>query len=437
MAGSNKLFSKEALERSLSPDNLERLMPVASALDWLMIAVVGALLIGVGVWAVVGRVPTIASGRGVILRPRQIVQTQNAAAGRILSVHCKTGDQIRAGDLVVTLDQADLANRIAQDRRSISALEEQDRKKSAAEAAQLDSQTRQDRMERSGLESQRATMRKSLADAVSLKPILETHSEANRKLVKEGLMGFAARELADSESAVRENDAKIYDFTSRLGQIDGQLQQIETRVSTLTRQFLEASTARRNEIEQIRKGIEINEFQLKRDGNVYSQYSVRVAEVMAVAGQVMPAGGRLLTLEADDAGSGLVSISYFPVRDGKRIQPGMRIQITPDTVERERFGGIVGTVSSVSPIPVTKEGALGIVGNSEVVQSLMPDGAYIEVRAKLEEDPATFSGYRWSSSRGPDIKVTSGLTHSTRVTIEGRAPLTYFMPILRETAGVY
>ena len=71
------------------------------------------------------------------------------------------------------------------------------------------------------------------------------------------------------------------------------------------------------------------------------------------------------------------------------------------------------------------------------MQSLMPEGAYIEVRARLEQDPATPSGYRWSSSRGPDIRLTSGLTNSTRVTIEGRAPVTYLLPILRETAGVY
>jgi HlyD family secretion protein len=274
-------------------------------------------------------------------------------------------------------------------------------------------------------------------DATSLKPMLETRADSNRKMVKEGLLGFAARDLVDSETAVRDNDAKIYDLNSRLGQIEGQLQQIETRASTLARQFLEASTARRNEIETVRRNIEINQFQIRRDGNIYSQYSGRVSEVLAAAGQVMPAGGRILTLEADEPDSSLVSISYLAVRDGKKIQPGMRIQITPDTVERERYGGMLGTVTSVSPIPVTKEGATGIIGNTEVVQSLMPEGAYIEVRARLETDPSTFSGYRWSSSRGPAIKITSGLTHSTRITIEGRAPVTYLLPVLREAAGVY
>ena len=62
--------------------------------------------------------------------------------------------------------------------------------------------------------------------------------------------------------------------------------------------------ARRNEIEQIQKSISLDEFQIRRDGNIYSQYSGRVAEMMAAVGDVLPAGGRLLTIEAEEADAG-------------------------------------------------------------------------------------------------------------------------------------
>lgn len=437
-----RLFRKEALERFSSPDNLEQLMPVASAKDWLLIVVAGALLALVGVWCVVGRVPTIATGRGVILRPRQLTQAQASAAGRILSLHVRTGDHVKEGDLIATVDQADIVKRIEENRRGVEILEEQDRRKNEAESSQLALQVQQDAMERSGLEAQRVNLKKSLADANGLKPVLEARAEAIRKLVKEGLLGSAAQEVSDVQSAARDNDAKIYDYTARLSQIDGQMEQIETRLAALAKQILADSTARRNEIGNLHKAIDLDSFQIVRDGNVRSQYSGRVAEVMAAVGQVVPTGGKLLTLEADDPadshqGAGLISISYYPVKDGKQIQPGMRIQVTPDTVERERFGGIDGTVTSVSPTPVTKEGAIGTIGNPEVVQNLMPDGVYIEVQSRLERDAATASGYKWSSSKGPNIRITSGLTNSARVTIEGRAPVTYLLPILREASGVY
>jgi HlyD family secretion protein len=436
-----KLFRKEALERFSSPDNLEQLMPVAGAKDWLLIVVAGTLFVLVGVWCVVGRVPTIATGRGVILQPRQLTQAQAMAAGRILSLEVRTGDHVKKGDLIATVDQADIVKRIEENRRSVETLEEQDRHKSAAESGQLTLQTEQDAMERSGLEAQRSNLQKSLADASALKPVLEARAEAVRRLVKEGLLGSAAQEVSDVQSAARDNDAKIYDYTARLGQIDGQLEQIETRRAALAKQILADSTARRNEIAQLHKAIDLDSFQIVRDGSIRSQYTGRVAEVMAAVGQVVPTGGKLLTLEKDDPansspGAGLISISYYPVKDGKQIQPGMRIQVTPDTVERERFGGIEGTVTSVSPTPVTKEGAVGTIGNAELVQNLMPDGVFIEVQARLERD-ATASGYKWSSSRGPDIRITPGLTNSARVTIEGRAPMTYLMPILREASGVY
>ncbi len=442
---SQKLFRAEALKHASSPDNLEQLMPVARAKDWLLLATAGALLLAAGVWSVFGQVPTIATGRGVILRPRQMMQAQASAAGRIVTLRVHVGDHVKEGDLIATIDQEDIVKRIAENRRAVQGLEDQDARKTVVENGQTTLQTQQDAMERRGLETQRAALRKSLADATSLKPILEARVDSNQKMVKAGLLGFAAKDIVDAEQAVHDNEAKIDDFTARLGQIDGQLQQIDTRQAALGRQFLADATARHNEIFQLRKTIELDSFQIVRDGNIRSQYSGRVAEVMAAVGQVVPAGGKLVTLESDgasagsaaDGGDGLVSISYYPVKDGKRIQPGMRIQVTPDTVERERFGGILGTVTSVSPIPVTKEGTVSTIGNAELVQNLMPDGVYIEVRARLETDASTPSGYKWSSSRGPAIRITSGLTHASRVTIEGRAPITYLLPILREVSGVY
>ena len=432
-----RFFRPEALDRLSSPDNLERLMPVTRAWDWLLIAVTGALLVLFAGWSVVGTVPTTADGRGVIVRPAEVMQAQTSAAGRILTLSVKAGDHITQGALVATIDQTDILKRIQENQGSVRVLEDQDRARTAAAERQVSLQRKQDDLERNGLGSQKTTLARSLADATTLRPILERRADSNRKLVKEGLLGFASKDIVDDESAIRDNEAKIEDYTSRLGQIDGQLEQIETRSATLAKQVLDEAVARRNEIEQIQKSISLDEFQIRRDGNIYSQYSGRVSEMMAAVGDVLPAGGRLLTIEAEKTDAGLVSISYFSVRDGKRIQPGMRLQITPDTVERERFGGILGTVFAVSPIPVTKEGVTGTIGNQELVQSLMPSGTYIEVRARLETDPATASGYRWSSSRGPDLKVTSGLTHATRVTIEQRAPVTYLLPVLRELSGVY
>src|SRR6185503_4772341 len=169
------------------------------------------------------------------------------------------------------------------------------------------------------------------------------------------------------------------DLKAKLEQIDGQAKQIETRLSTLVKENLEATTARENQRAELQARIAQNEIQLSKSGDIVSEYSGRVTEVFAATGQVIPAGGSVLSLEIEDPGAALVSLLYFPVSDGKKIQAGMPIQVIPTTVERQRFGGIVGNVVSVSPLPVTREGALSTVGNSDVLRDIMGDGAYVEV----------------------------------------------------------
>src|SRR5439155_16163701 len=118
--------------------------PATGAKDWLLIVVTGLLLGLFALWSIVGRVPTIVAGRGVILRPRQVMPVQTTIAGRILSLGFRTGDRVREGDLIATIDQSDVLKRIDENRRHADVLEEQDRRKNAAEQRQLALQTRQD-----------------------------------------------------------------------------------------------------------------------------------------------------------------------------------------------------------------------------------------------------------------------------------------------------
>ena len=128
-----------------------------------------------------------------------------------------------------------------------------------------------------------------------------------------------------------------------------------------------------------------------------------------------------------------MSVNYFAVADGKKIQPEMKVLITPDTVKRTRYGGIVGEITEVSPFSVTSETAASVVGNPEVVQKIIgSEGGKVEVIAQLIRDSDTFSGYKWSSSEGPELEISPGTTTTVRVIVEERSPITFVLPILRE-----
>jgi HlyD family secretion protein len=313
----------------------------------------------------------------------------------------------------------------------------QDQTKTASHEQQAGLQEQQDQLERKFLQSQRRSLERSLADAQALTEGLNRRYRSVQQLLKEGLIAPIAPEVIESERVWRENQAQILDYKAKLDQIDGQAKQLDTRLSSLTREVFDAATARQNQMAEVRARIAQAELQLTNSGDVLSEYAGRVAEVFAAAGQVLPAGGKLLSVEIQDTDDALVALLYFPIKDGKRVQPGMLVQVTPETIERHRFGGIIARVTAVSPLPITREGALSNVGNPDLVRDIMSDGACLEVTARLESDRSTFSGYRWSSSRGPRVAMSSGLTVQAQVTVERRAPVTYLIPLLREDSGLY
>ncbi len=129
--------------------------------------------------------------------------------------------------------------------------------------------------------------------------------------------------------------------------------------------------------------------------------------------------------------SPLVNLAYFKIGDGKQIQPGMKVMITPDTVKREEFGGMVGSVTAVSALPITKQSVADLIGNAELAAALVSQGGQMQAIAQLKLDPSTFSGYEWSSAKGsPHQKLSPGTTTSVRVILAEKAPIAFVFPVL-------
>ena len=140
-------------------------------------------------------------------------------------------------------------------------------------------------------------------------------------------------------------------------------------------------------------------------------------------------------LQVTEPAPTLKGLSYLAIKDGKRVKTGLAITITPDTVQRERFGGIIGRVEKVATLPSTREGILAAIGNADIAQTFGSNGAVIEIESALETDPNTVSGYKWSSSQGITDQITSGTTATVKITLEERAPITFVLPFLRELGG--
>ena len=474
------LFRKESLERLSSPERLDQLMQVVSPKSWLPLASLGSLVVVALIWSIFGRIPITVEGRGVLIFPRKVVPLQSKSSGQLLALNVNVGDVVKKGDVLATVDQVDLRKQLQLQRAKLAELEEQDRntnlvqvqrQKLDKKAIQEQRQSLQQRLKivqdltpilrEKGLVSiqrDRQNVKRRLQSLQELLPTFKKRLDNRQRLFKEGavpddtvlqarqeyLNGVANIDQAESqlkELDVKEADA-LQQYLSNLNEIkniQAQLQEQNTKEANIAQQDLENSTTRKKEIQEVNREIARLQQEVSTNSQVISQHSGRILEVTVNPGQVVDAGTRLGSIDAQKTSSKQVGITYFTVGDGKKIQPGMTLQITPQTVKRERFGGILGTVTTVSPFPITKEAATNVVGNPEVVEGLASDkqDGLIQVYGDLELDSTTFNGYKWSSSKGPTLKISPGTTTTVRVKVEERAPITFVLPILRSTSGIY
>ena len=66
----------------------------------------------------------------------------------------------------------------------------------------------------------------------------------------------------------------------------------------------------------------------------------------------------------------------------------------------------------------------------------MEQGPPIQVNVALHPDPATPTGYRWSSSRGPSLKISSGTLAAGNVVVRRTGRSAWSSRLLREKLGV-
>jgi predicted RecA/RadA family phage recombinase len=165
---------------------------------------------------------------------------------------------------------------------------------------------------------------------------------------------------------------------------------------------------------------------------IVSPYAGHIVEVKVDDSSLVERGIPILSVEAGGEGPGsLEAVLYVPTTEGKKIRPGMDVQLSPSTVKREEFGFILGQVVSVGEFPATRQGMFRVLGSEELVQALSVGGALIEVHVDLILDAETPSGYAWSSSAGPPAQVDSGTFCTAWIEVREQRPLSLVLPAFK------
>lgn len=483
--GPNHLFRKSSLEQLASPERLDQLMQAVSLRHWIPLAALSSMVGIALVWSFVGRIPVVVQGRGAFVDPTialgarsVVVDLLAPGSGPVADFIVSRGEKVSKGDLIGLIDQPELTQQLKVEKARLEDLR--------ARAASLDPIKRQkSTLTRSSLETQRQELLAGIRNAEALTPILQARNEQtlragrralelrlanaerqvvqatrereSRKLLRDkGLITLGAYAAAESdfyrateqvatlrvsmlEHSSREAEAqKAYLANiAEVASLRSRLKDLALRSRSGDLDDMSGSIATKTEIVEAERRVAQIETQLRESTEVIAESDGRVLELTAVEGSIIQRGGVLgrMALDSPEGNFQLASVGYFTIGDGMRVKPGMKIQVTPDTVKREEYGGIVGKVTRVSEFPITSAGAANVVANQEIARELTGDGRTIELFAELEPDKTTKSGYKWSSSRGPNLNVAVATTNNVRVTVEERAPITFLLPFLKPWLG--
>lgn len=432
-------FRKRSLEKLSSPERLDQLLRVVDRKSWVPLVALGLLVASLIAWSIVGRVPVNVHGRGILVRPREVVEIQSPGTGYLSELRVEVGAVVGAGTVIGRIARPDLDQELGLQREKLDTLSAQFR--TAHPASDADSIERHIRASRElargmrekgllAVEEERRRLQEQMDLERELSESLRARLDSRRALHEQRIL--AREELVDSEVELTESLA-------RLSSLEAGLWDLRTRELRVEEDYLdrlERIADREQQFAEVTREIARLEILLAEECVITSEHGGRILEVSTAVGEYLEPGDRVGSMLLTGGDDPFTSLTYFTVRDGKRLEAGMRIQVTPDPVERQRHGSIEGEIVSVSPFPVTLAEAERVVGNREVADTLVQGGYRIQVVAELERDPSTYSGFRWSSSKGPELQITSGTTTTARVAVEQRAPVTFVLPFLRRTAGV-
>lgn len=374
------MFRQKALDALNTPEKLDQPIQLIRPTFWALLLSLGGFTIYLVCWSILGKIPVRISGKGILVETNTLQTLQSEQPGRLVSFDVKSGDCIRKGQIVAKIDPDDFQLRINRLDSELFALQRQN----------------------------------TIEEELAQKQLAITENDLKRLAPYRGQGSIAEQTFIEKESVLEQLRARLES-------------EANNRKNIILNKRLELDSTRK---EQANKTL------------IRSPQDGCVSDILAKVGQYIQPGSTVLELASASSSTNLDSLAYFSPNDGKRIRVGQMVRITPSTTNAQRHGGIDGTVLSVKELPVSKEALMIRLGNGSIVDSIFNASQnqttpLIEVRTSLKKDPSTYSKYYWGGGPGPELKLSPGTPTEIRVLVEGRQPISYLIPLLRDLSGIY
>jgi HlyD family secretion protein len=410
------IFRKVSLERLASPEQLDLLMQVTTPKGWIALLALGSLLVVAVVWSIVGRIPEKVSGQGLLLKGGQMLDIVSLTSGQITAVYADVGDTVQEGQVIARIAQPELLEKLRSSKGKLIDLENQ--REMLTTFGSRDSQ-----LQKASTAQQRVTLEQTNQSLTRRIKWLEEKVASQRDLLDKGLI--TKQNLLDTRTDI---DNSKQEIEKNLGQLK-QLAVQELQSENQRQRDLETNL---QSINETKRNIEEIDYQLNMNSNVLSPYAGLITGISRDHGKYVNTGDVLMSIEPTDKTLvDLAVVIYVPAGEGKKVQPGMKVQVSPTTVKQEEYGSMLGMVSFVSDYPATSQEIMRVTENENLAKMLSGNTSPIEVHVNLIPDPHTQSGYKWSSPKGPPVQVHTGTICLATITTSDQAPISMVIPLFK------
>lgn len=416
----SKLFRKKALESIGTLDQLDKLIRVTSPHAWIILLTLLALLTIIVIWGFVGSIPTRVEGQGILVAEKGSIFAAVAPEGQayIKKIMVRPGDQIKKDQIVAQLDNPQLLQKLEVSRAFLIKLQQQHTKLSKDAKVEIEKRkkelTNQNKVLKGIIKSETDNLKQT-------SKLLKIRQQALKKGIETRQNVLATlrdyyntkREIDNSKKQILQNTINKANFidqwNERLRQLDLKVRDEQHKLDTL-------------------------EAQLKTSKMVTSPITGIVTAIQKAIGDVVKGGDEVVSIAT--LGKGMDAIIFIPARDGKRVRIDMSAFVTPAIIKKEEFGSIKGQVIQVSPYPINPQVMRALLHNEELVEQFSKEGAPIAVRIRLKADAKTYSGFAWTTSKGPKQKISPGNLATARITVREQAPVSLVIPAFRKLLGI-
>lgn len=406
-------FRKAALERLASPERLDEMMVITSPKGWIALMACGMLIILGVIWSIFGRIPERVFAQGMLIPGGSLLQVEANTQGMITKFFVNVGDEVEEGQKLAGINlsgqQFDL--KLLQDQ--VVSLKKRDAELKVSEQSRYAADEAGNNAKRVSLAQDKETNQKALDTA-------QAELDRAKRLVTQGAAAPARVEQA--ELALSQARAKQEATQSAFADVEAQLKRLQTEILT-------AQSSRQREVEDLLREIEKKTKETEATEFIKSPFTGRITEISVREGATVTQQDVILRMERMD--DELRALIYVPSKPGKKVEVGHIVQISPSTVKKEEFGSILAKVSDKRMQPATPAGMLKDLGNERLVEEYSTGGAPLRIEVTLDKDSTTFSGYHWTSGKGPGIAIFSGTPCSATIIVGEKRPIDYVIPVFK------